>query len=87
MDLASDSLLYHLPPVELTAGVHRLHTHCGQVRVSEHGTSELLTRKKQLPSSASGFTLNPSSASVYREFLRFIYLYFISDVFFLSQLC
>lgn len=84
MDLASDSLLYHLPPVELTAGVHRLHTHCGQVRVSEHVKSE--TRKKQLLSSASGCTLNPSSASVYREFLRFIY-FFISDVFFLSQLC
>ncbi len=49
-------------------------------------TSELLTRKKQLLSSASGYTPNASSASAYREFLMFIN-FFISNVFFVSQLC
>ena len=32
MDLAADTLLHHLPPVELQARVHRLHQHRCQVR-------------------------------------------------------
>ena len=32
VDLAADSLLHHLSPVELQARVHRLHQHCHQVR-------------------------------------------------------
>lgn len=31
VDLAPDPLLYHLPPVELQARVHCLHTHGGKV--------------------------------------------------------
>lgn len=32
VDLAADSLLHHLPPVELQARVHRVHALSGQVR-------------------------------------------------------
>lgn len=31
VDLAPDPLLYHLPPVELQARVHCVHTHGGKV--------------------------------------------------------
>lgn len=31
VDLAPDPLLYHIPPVELQARVHRVHTHGGKV--------------------------------------------------------
>lgn len=32
VDLAPDSVLHHVPPVELSAGVHCLHSHCCQVK-------------------------------------------------------
>lgn len=35
--VAADPLPHHLPPVELQAGVHRVHTRSGQVRAGPGG--------------------------------------------------
>lgn len=54
VDLAADTLLHHLPPVELQAGVHRLYAHRGQVstlrnpdyrtRIWSHVEQEVVTK-------------------------------------------
>lgn len=42
VDLAADSLLHHLPPVELQARVHRVHTLGGQVPCTGRGAAASL---------------------------------------------
>ena len=54
VDLAADSLLHHLPPVELQARVHRVHALSGQVRAGGCGGGPGPRQLRQSPVTLSG---------------------------------
>lgn len=57
VDLAPDPLLYHLPPVELQARVHCVHTHGGKVRKILSNGEDIKDSKIRAPSWLPKFPL------------------------------